>query len=988
MSDFYTPSDQPPGSAEVNKRKQHPQQPRQLLSCTKCRERKVKCDRTKPCSACCARGAPKECHFVAEGGDYAPIQQSYELRKLRAENLRLKERLRASQIPIEDDDSDPAATPESQHGERSASSKKRRAAKQKRFQGSEWQDSIYFGSPGLASVVTDFASVNLNPASASLSHLMPRGLDMYAPRNPPPHPFATIFKATPEECIPELLSVLPPKEELLEYLSFFEKRVNICSFPHVPVEITRSEVERFLSEERKNAQMYPDMLALLFAAIALGAQHSVWDKSGEQWNGEVMDAEMRRGDVYIAAAMQALRLASFMHKPTLLGIQTLIMIGPYLTNSGRFLEAWTLFGTTIRLAHSIGLHRHPKYLDPAPPTQRECSIRQTLWWWMLHMDEQYSMTLGRPLGISGIGDCPWPQELTTDTAMLRFGEFVNHFTILTRQILSSDRLTLQKIDDFTEALRGLLDTMPETLQFDESWCRPDTAIPDWPLSAMSAVYYCKTHTYLILLNRQRIDRNTVHAQSPYSRNTASSFRPINRTPSSYPSTPTSSKASLRGRPLVLSSSEDILSAFVFFYHRVPAALIDWTIGQQAFNSCMILLLDAIENTKITAGAMKVERAFAVFKELEDNHVHKLAALAVDRISWGLQELHRVVQSASSTGGQQGVRVGMETAGPSEATHGSGHVNTVMGNTGLLLLEDPGLQAFVQEDWAPIAWAIPGGTSNIMKEQEQQSQAEARQMSGLKAEDDVYRFRSPEVMQGMRRSTTTRSAPMRYATLSEEDSKPQPYTAPTSPATLAASMQQQHHDAQATATRGRRERQPPQGYQQFHPPHLPHAREYESASATGTSSSSGWGYEAIPSASSTIQQHGNLPLTSPDPSSADSPAATRLPGTPLSAAISATMAGSEPASLHAFLEAIPTTNIVNPSVHPPFAARPAAPMSSIAGSSMNFSPVSPGALHGMVQQQPQQLVFPFTSQFSNATPTTMAEQMDLDEWQRYVGSSRG
>lgn len=184
--------------------------------------------------------------------------------------------------------------------------------------------------------------------------------------------------------------------------------------------------------------------------------------------------------------MQALRLASFMHKPTLLGIQALIMIGPYLTNSGRFLDAWTLFGTTIRLAHSIGLHRHPKYLDPAPPTQRECSIRQTLWWWMLHMDEQYSMTLGRPLGISGIGDCPWPHELTTDPAMLRFGEFVNHFTILARQILSSDRLTHQKIDDFTEALRGLLDTMPETLQFDESWCRPETDIPDWPLSAMSA----------------------------------------------------------------------------------------------------------------------------------------------------------------------------------------------------------------------------------------------------------------------------------------------------------------------------------------------------------------------------------------------------------------------------------------------------------------------------------------------------------------------
>jgi len=184
--------------------------------------------------------------------------------------------------------------------------------------------------------------------------------------------------------------------------------------------------------------------------------------------------------------MQALRLASFMHRPSLLGIQALIMIGPYLTNSGRFLDAWTLFGTTIRLAHSIGLHRHPKYLDPAPPTQRECSIRQTLWWWMLHMDEQYSMTLGRPLGISGIGDCPPPLELTTNRQMLRFGEFVNHFTVLARRVLSSDRLTNAKIDEFTDDFRSLLDTMPEMLQFDKSWLSKDNEIPEWPLSAMAA----------------------------------------------------------------------------------------------------------------------------------------------------------------------------------------------------------------------------------------------------------------------------------------------------------------------------------------------------------------------------------------------------------------------------------------------------------------------------------------------------------------------
>ena len=183
--------------------------------------------------------------------------------------------------------------------------------------------------------------------------------------------------------------------------------------------------------------------------------------------------------------MQALRNASFMNQPTLLGIQTLIMMGPYLTNSGRFLDAWTLFGTTIRFAHSVGLHRNPKLLDPVPPLT-ECAVRQTLWWWMLHMDQQYAVTLGRPLGISGYGDCPPPQQLTTNPVMLRLSEFINQFTILAREILGSDgMMAVARIDSFTDKLIHLWEKMPAALQFNESWIQEDTLLPEWPLEVVS-----------------------------------------------------------------------------------------------------------------------------------------------------------------------------------------------------------------------------------------------------------------------------------------------------------------------------------------------------------------------------------------------------------------------------------------------------------------------------------------------------------------------
>lgn len=104
---------------------------------------------------------------MADGGDYAPIQQSYEIRKLRAENLRLKERLRASKVPSEEHESDLEGSPDSQFGERPTGlSQRRRAAKQKRFQGSEWSDSIYFGSPGLANVVIDVGA-NISSGSST-----------------------------------------------------------------------------------------------------------------------------------------------------------------------------------------------------------------------------------------------------------------------------------------------------------------------------------------------------------------------------------------------------------------------------------------------------------------------------------------------------------------------------------------------------------------------------------------------------------------------------------------------------------------------------------------------------------------------------------------------------------------------------------------------------------------------------------------------------
>ncbi|KAK5296690.1 hypothetical protein LTR16_000219 [Cryomyces antarcticus] len=365
--------------AASRERRKKLQQPRQLLSCTKCRERKVKVETSYIFQNTIKNVSLIQVNGIGEDGDYGPIQQSYELRKLRLENQRLKEENERLKEELQD-------LQQAFHGEKGSDSSLLRLknsggskiaarqsnVKQRNFKGQDPSDSLYFGSPGLANIIQDFA--NLQVGSKSLTHTMPRGAEIYATHDRALYPFPTMWLAAyrnadgkSESCIPALLNCLPPRDELFGYLDAFQRRAQSCSFPHTPDKITRKEVERFLDDAEKNAFAHPDMLALIFAALAEGLQNGVYDKNGGKWVEGAMQTEADRGDMYIAAAMQALRMASFTNSPTLLSIQTLILIGPYLTNSGRFLDAWTLFGTTIRLAHSIGLHRNPRFLDPAPP---------------------------------------------------------------------------------------------------------------------------------------------------------------------------------------------------------------------------------------------------------------------------------------------------------------------------------------------------------------------------------------------------------------------------------------------------------------------------------------------------------------------------------------------------------------------------------------------------------------------------------------------
>lgn len=110
------------------------------------------------------------------------------------------------------------------------------------------------------------------------------------------HPFPTLWPA--KDGVSGLVELLPSKDEIIDSLEIFHHRVQSCSFPHVPEECTKKEVERFLTNSQHNAHVHPDMLALLFATLAQCSQNGVYDRSGGKWVAGAMEAESKKGDVY------------------------------------------------------------------------------------------------------------------------------------------------------------------------------------------------------------------------------------------------------------------------------------------------------------------------------------------------------------------------------------------------------------------------------------------------------------------------------------------------------------------------------------------------------------------------------------------------------------------------------------------------------------------------------------------------------------------
>jgi hypothetical protein len=109
------------------------------------------------------------------------------------------------------------------------------------------------------------------------------------------YPFPTLWPAMSRT--QGLLQCLPPRDELYHYLDSFSGKARGFAFPYVPEDLSQKEVERFLENAEENADKVPDLLALIFAALALGVQLDTFGSRQEAGTG-VPQISSRKGEIF------------------------------------------------------------------------------------------------------------------------------------------------------------------------------------------------------------------------------------------------------------------------------------------------------------------------------------------------------------------------------------------------------------------------------------------------------------------------------------------------------------------------------------------------------------------------------------------------------------------------------------------------------------------------------------------------------------------
>ncbi|KAK8090564.1 Aurofusarin cluster transcription factor aurR2 [Apiospora phragmitis] len=372
-------------------------------SCILCQQRKVRCDKSKPCSNCVKAGV--ECRVVPP--------QPPRRRKKRVPERDLVDRLRKYEAML------------TQHGIE--------------FEG--LGPDVKILDPGTVQegdeLDSEFIKVRESPARSDPELISSPGETPHIPRTFKWFPFQKEFRAIEEEEEDEAHRESSDDDDVgttinTAYDKMFD---NADGFPFVMTH-TPTLQGRIIEASANLGKTSKSLEALMFA-IYLMAVTSLQDDEVLEMFNEERAVLLKR---YYIACQQALLNASFMRNPdlTILQAYTLYLFDHSLIPGHSF----CLTGIGIRLAWRMGLHRDGQQFNLSP---FEVEERRRLWWTLAGFDRRIGEITGSTLtAISTGGDCKLPLNINDADLHLHAKDSPVPHTGATEMIFSLTRLEFSK----------------------------------------------------------------------------------------------------------------------------------------------------------------------------------------------------------------------------------------------------------------------------------------------------------------------------------------------------------------------------------------------------------------------------------------------------------------------------------------------------------------------------------------------------------------
>ncbi|EXJ90724.1 hypothetical protein A1O1_03828 [Capronia coronata CBS 617.96] len=331
---------------------------RKLRPCFPCRQRKVKCDDSRPCKKCIERSHEDLCLYEpprhAET-DSKPRPKS-NVQSIESEDKHRPSPTLASEGATEDEEA-----------------------------------RVYLGEQSIPSFVQEQVQDESHAADPRTADLGSDVLPMLG------------LQASPQELLPDWQSqsggqptlgqfdILPGRDEILSIFSDY-RHIVYPLYPHLTyIDDFEMQLCSFLQSEPPLATpvsaepgLVKDLAwrSLLLAILA----------SGTQFSGKPASERRRCCRQYISASLWFLNLTQGFIRPSLQSIQTLIIIVNVLQNELLTEAAWTLLGLLSRQAQALGLHRASDNSSQSGNLQLS---KCRLWWTIVWQDSLLSACFDR-----------------------------------------------------------------------------------------------------------------------------------------------------------------------------------------------------------------------------------------------------------------------------------------------------------------------------------------------------------------------------------------------------------------------------------------------------------------------------------------------------------------------------------------------------------------------------------------------------------------